>query len=192
MLCFIVVRGQCAVPAQRDADAATQQQCACARFVRSLFAGRSGACMGFLGVRDRDSMRPGACSMRLFSLLTLLRLVLCKHLRSIKWQYNVPIELLLLRPPRPDLAGNTPQVADLSSMQVWYRALLLCALMANDSRPTACLSASASGSFDPAVPISHPSHTINADPSFRLQAAPHCDAQCWARRCFPRQQMDCC
>jgi hypothetical protein len=27
--------------------------------------------------------------MRLFSLLTLLRLVLCKHLRSIKWQYNV-------------------------------------------------------------------------------------------------------
>jgi hypothetical protein len=105
--------------------------------------------------------------MRLFSLLTLLRLVLCKHLRSIKWQYPVPIELLLQRPPGQDLAGNTAQVADLSSMQVRHRALLLCALLANDSRPTACHSASTNGSFDLAVPIFHPSHTINADPSFR-------------------------
>ena len=79
--------------------------------------------------------------MCLFSLLTLLRLVLCKHFRSIKWQYPVPIELLLQRPPRPDLAGNTAQVADLSSMQVRHRALLLCALLANGSRhPRAALS----------------------------------------------------
>ena len=44
-----------------------------------------------------------------------------RHLRSIRWQYPVPLELLLRTPPRPDLAGKTAQGADLSSVQVRCR-----------------------------------------------------------------------